>query len=144
MKTYGGIFYSVLTLPVYKDPIETIEDLEKVALNREYHIVTYPKTYYYQFFGNAECCDAYYAIGQAMKNSLIELPKNIESAINLIENSRFMDKNVILIDTFDPLSFALRSIASIQMHISSEVLMMDQLAMALRKGSLLLEPMDIV
>jgi hypothetical protein len=144
MKTYGGVFYSALTLPLYKDPIEIIEDLEKVALNREYHIVTYLKSCYYQFFVNAECCDAFYAIGQAMKNSLIEMPTERESAINLVENSRFMDKNVILIDTFDPLSFALRSFASIQMHISSEVLMIDQLAMALQKGSLLLEPMDIV
>jgi hypothetical protein len=68
MKTYGGVFYSALTLPLYKDPIEIIEDLEKVALNREYHIVTYLKSCYYQFFVNAECCDAFYAIGQQMKN----------------------------------------------------------------------------
>jgi hypothetical protein len=39
MKTYGEVFYSVLTLPLYKDPIETIEDLEKVALNIEYHMM---------------------------------------------------------------------------------------------------------
>ncbi len=144
MRTYGGIFYSVLTLPLYKDPIETIEDLEKVALNKEYHIVTYLRSYYYQFFVNAECCDAFYAIGRQMKNSFIEMPTERESAINLVENSRFMDKNVILIDTYDPFTFALRSFASIQMHMSSEVLMMDQLAMALQKGSLLLEPMDTV
>jgi hypothetical protein len=87
MKTYGGVFYSALTLPLYKDPIEIIEDLEKVALNREYHIVTYLKSCYYQFFVNAECCDAFYAIGQAMKNSLIEMPTERESAINLVEGS---------------------------------------------------------
>jgi hypothetical protein len=72
------------------------------------------------------------------------MPTETESAINLVENSRFMDKNVILIDTYGSLTFALRSFTSIQMQMSLEVLMMDQLAMALQKGSLLLEPMDIV
>ncbi len=93
---------------------------------------------------NAECCDAFYAIGRQMKNSFIEMLTERQSEINLVENSRFMDKNVILIDTNDPLTFALRSFASIQMHMSSEVLMIDQLAMALQKGSLLVKPMDIV
>ncbi len=146
MRTYGGVFYSVLTLPVYKDPIETIEDLERVALNRDYYIVTYPKSYYHQFFANAECCDAYHAIGRALEYSIndIEWPHGIESGVNLVEKSRFMDKNVIFIMTYFALTFGIRSFASIQMHISSEVLMTDQLGMALQKGSPLLKPMDTV
>lgn len=44
MKTYGGVFYSVLTLPVYKDPIETLVDLERVVLNGEYDVFTYPQS----------------------------------------------------------------------------------------------------
>ncbi len=115
----------------------------KSLLNTTHHIVTYLKSYYYKFFVNAESCDAFYAIGQQIKSWLIEMPTETESAINLVENSRFMDKNVILIDTYGSLTFALRSFTSIQMHMSLEVLMMDQLAMALQKGSLVLEPMDI-
>jgi len=141
MKTYGGVFYSVLTLPVYKDPIDTVEDLERVALNGEYDIVTYPKSYYYKFFVTAECCDAYFAIGQAMKNSKIEMPSNIETGIGFVEKS-MTAKHMIFIMTIDSLTFGVRSFSSIEMHISSDVLLIDQLAMALQKRSPLYNSME--
>jgi len=142
MKTYGGVFYSVLTLPVYKDPIETLEDLERVALNEEYDIVTYPKSYYYQLFTKAKCCDSYHIIGQALNNTKIEMPETVETGISLVDKSRFERKPVIFFSTYITLSFGVRSYASAALHISSEALMIDQLAMALQKRSPLLKSMN--
>jgi hypothetical protein len=143
MKTYGGVFYSDVTLPAYKDPIETVADLEKAALSDEYHIVTYPHSYYYQFFANSECCDAYYTIGEALNNSLIEMPKDLDVGIVLVENSRFMDRKVIFINTYNSLIFGMRSNASIAMHVSHEVFTIDFTAMALQKGSPLIDSMNV-
>jgi len=143
MKTYGGVFYSVLTLPVYKDPIDTLEDLERVALSGEYDIVTYPDSYYYQFFVEAKCCDSYYKIGRAMKNSRIKMPNNLDLGIILVENSRSMDKQVIFINAKSSLMYGMKSNATMEMHISSEVFTLDHSAMALQKGSPLLDSMNI-
>lgn len=137
MKTYGGVFYSILTLPVYKDSVETLDDLERVALNGEYDIITFHNSYYYTLFTNAECCGAYYSIGEAIKSSSIAMPNTAEDGIISVNT-----KNAIFISSSIALSFGVRTYSSVEMHISSEALMIDQFAMALQKGSPLQKSMD--
>ena len=62
MQSYSGIFYSVLTIPIYKEPIETVDDLERAAMNGEHTIITLPNTFYYDLFAEAQCCGAYYRV----------------------------------------------------------------------------------
>ena len=142
MKTYGGVFYSVLTLPEYEDPIETLTDLERVATNKEYDIFTYRRSYYFDYFTNAECCDAYHKIGQSLLDSHIDMPSDLRAAIEAVEDSRHLAKSKILIMTYQAIAFGIRSFSSVDMHLSSDALMIDQIAMAVQKGSALLQPIN--
>lgn len=141
MDSYKGLFYSVLTIPQYAAPIDTLDDLERAATSGEHTIVTMPNTFYYDMFADAQCCGAYYKIGERIKKAH-HMPENTEAAIDMINQAFGQQKSVIFIYTSVSLLFAARTFAKIDMHVSSETLMMDQMAMALQKGSPLLNTMN--
>lgn len=140
MKTYSGVFYSVLTLPDFKDPIETLKDLVIAAESGDYQVVTFPMSFYRELFVGAECCGDYYRIGQNMKSTDIQFPESTAQGIEMINDSN--EKTFIFINTHVSLTFGVRSNAIIHMHISSEALMIDHMAMALQRGSPLLNAMN--
>ena len=142
MKTYSGIFFSVLSVPQYEDPIETLDDLERVAKSKEYDIVTAPNTFYYDMFTKAKCCGPYYSIGNAIKGTDVQMPDSTEMGIDLINDAAKHAHSIIFIYSQVSLFFGLRSYATVEMLVSSETLMMDQMAMALQKGSPLLLAMN--
>ena len=142
MKTYSGIFFSVLTVPVYENPIETLDDLKMVAEIGDYSIVTTPETYYYDLFVKAQCCGSYHTIGTAINRSVQLMPESAKTGIELINREALEQHNIIFIYSQISLFFSLRSYASVNMHISSETLLLDQMAMALQKGSPLLVSMN--
>ena len=142
MNTYSGIFFSVLTVPKYEEPIKTLKDLERVAKRGDYEVVTTLNTFYYDLFVKAECCGPYHTIGKAIKKTNLPLPENTRSGIELVDREALDHNRVIFIEAYVSLFFGVRTYATIEMHISSETLMMDQMAMALQKGSPLLETMN--
>ncbi|CAG2166371.1 unnamed protein product [Oppiella nova] len=128
-----------------KDAIETLEDLTKAAKSSEYSIVTVPNSFYYELFiHNSPCCGAYHTIGTNINRSMTEfqLPASTQMGIELISEAIRHNKIVIFIYTSVPLMFGIRTYATVEMYISSETLMMDQMAMALPKGSPLLRSMN--
>ena len=82
-----------------------------------------------------------YKIGERIKK-VEHLPENTEMGIEMINNAFARQKSVIFIYTQTSLFFATRTFAKMDMHISAETLMMDQMAMALQKGSPLLDTMN--
>ena len=140
--TYNVI--ATLTVPVpfsYKEPIETLEDLEKAAMSSEHTIVTLPNTFYHDMLVNSQCCGAYYHIGQSIKRN-DHLPDNTEAAIDMINRAAEEHRSVIFVYTSIFLFFSIRTYAKVDIHTSSEALMVDQMAMALQKGSPLLDTMN--
>ena len=144
MKTYSGIFYSVLTLPEYKEPIETLDDLEKAAKSGEHSIITVPNSFYYDLFVHSPCCGAYYTIGRNIEQTIAQthIPLTLQGVIQMINEGIDQERSVIYIDIDNILVFGIRSHATVEMYVSTETLTMDQMAMALPKGSPLLKPMN--
>ncbi|XP_054158638.1 glutamate receptor-like [Oppia nitens] len=148
MKAYSAKFYSILTLPEHRDPIETLDDLERAAVSGQYDIITYAQSYYHDVFALADCCSgSYYHIGQNMLAvSRLPAPETADQGIDLINNYSGGggggpdDRGVIFVNTVVSLWFAVRSGAKRAMHISGETLMMDHMGMAFRKGSPLIQP----
>src|SRR5882724_5388075 len=121
MKTYSGIFYSVLTLPEYKEPIETLDDLEKAAKSGEHSIITVPNSFYYDLFVHSPCCGAYHTIGLNIKRTErdIHLPKGTQKGIELINEAVRQERSIIFIYTDVSLTFGVRTYGMVEMHISS-------------------------
>ena len=148
MKTYGGVFYSVLTVPEFEDPIETLDDLVAASESGHHSVVTLSGSSYLDMFVRAECelldgeCSDYYRIGQNMNRTALDIqfPESTAKGIQLINESK--GKQIIFINTYVSLQFNVRSGATREMHISSETLMIDQMAMGLQRGSPLLNAMN--
>ena len=95
MKTYSGVFFSVLTIPEYEEPIETLDDLERVAISGEYDIMTAPNTFYYDLFVKAEH-GPYHTIGEAIKRVDMH-PDSTQLGIELINKGALEHHNIIFI-----------------------------------------------
>ena len=67
MKSYGGVFFSVLTVPKLESTIDTMEDLVMAAKSGQYDIILHRQSLFTKFLKDTECCDDYYIIGRAIK-----------------------------------------------------------------------------
>ena len=65
--SYGGRFYSILTLPEFEPPIDTLTDIERIAQNDQGSLQTFHDSSYLQMFLTAKPEDSIlYTIGQHM------------------------------------------------------------------------------
>ncbi|XP_054168915.1 glutamate receptor ionotropic, delta-1-like [Oppia nitens] len=149
MKTYSGIFFSILTVPEYDEPIESLDDLVRASkLADRYSVITVPNSAYFDLFVRSSCCSDYYYIGKNINKTSRELlmPGSTNTGIDRINEGGggqgAAKRNVIFIYTSVPIFYGIRKYAKVEMHVSSETLMMDQMAMALQKGSPLLRSMN--
>lgn len=66
MKFYSGNFVSIMAIPIWKKPIDTVEDIIQAAKSDNY--LTYTARSLYDIAMEAECCDSLeYHIGQNLK-----------------------------------------------------------------------------
>ena len=67
MKSYGGVFFSILIVPKYDVPIDSMEDLVMAANSGQYDIISHRQSLFKKMLIETECCDDYYIIGQSIK-----------------------------------------------------------------------------
>ena len=67
MDSYGGVFFSILTVPKYDTTIDTIEDLVMAAKSGQYDIISLRQALFKKMFIETKYCDDYYIIGQTIK-----------------------------------------------------------------------------
>lgn len=142
MKSYGAIFYTVLSFPEREESLETLDDLERVSTSPDHFIVTIPDSFYFDVLTNTPCCGPSYVVGRHLKASKHPFPLDLQGGIKMISDAFLEDKTVIFILFADALIYGARFFATVDMHISSETLYLDQMGMAVQKGSPILPAMD--
>lgn len=63
--SYGGCFYSILAVPEFEPPIDTILDIERISTKDDGFIITIADSSYLQMMTTAEPDEGiFYSIGQ--------------------------------------------------------------------------------
>ncbi len=63
--SYGGCFYSILAVPEFERPVDTLADVEEIARSDSGQLVTFADSSYLEMFVNASAdAGLFYAIGQ--------------------------------------------------------------------------------
>lgn len=136
---YCSVFYSILTVPRYERPIDTIENIAQIARSDSHFILVRRQSTYSRRFTHASPdAGLFYAIGQHIRRTRRELDASVENVIDIVEND---PRNVVIRSR---LTLVVQRLfyASKKLHIGSESLDSDLIAFMLPKGSPLRVPFD--
>lgn len=65
--SYGGCFYSILAVPEFEAPVDTLSDLETIANSDSGRLVTFADSSYLEMFVNSTSADGvFYTVGMHM------------------------------------------------------------------------------
>lgn len=133
MKCYSGVFVSLVTIPTWQKPINTVQEIVE-SLNRT---VVYTSRFFYDLAMAAECCDSFeYLVGENMRRHKIKRA----SKGNFLEKMgkfNFFDLPVemIYINSRSIFRFYARYFKS-SFHISSTNLYLDLVGILHQKDAL--------
>jgi len=157
---YSSIFYSILTIPIYDKPIDTIDDLVRVAKSDSHYLLLKGNSFYYTLFSKAKPrYTLFYTIRLHFERYILSEVRAIfiviltitilrtkrkmiynESEIELIESN---PKNIVIATrTF---LIANRQVyANKPLHIAKESIGFDLVGPMLPKKSPLKKPIDMM
>lgn len=144
MKCYSGVFVSLITVPAWEDPIETIQDIE-ILLDKNDCII-YTARYLYDIAINAQCCSFEYKLGQNMKRLKLKpnAKRDFLTGVNSINKAKtLLTKKFIYITPMTILEYYCRHY-TFAFHISSSNLYMDMVGILHQKDALYSEDFSVL
>lgn len=136
---YGAAFYALLTLPQYKPPIDSLEDLFALISTDQRTVVSYAKNpnnnRYFNISSNPS--NVYYPLGlhfQRTKKEFFMLEKTIEEVEKNVKNVAIATRVTLATERYLK--------ARLPLHIASVSFEPDILGWIVEKGSPLIDPFN--
>lgn len=136
---YSSVFYALLTVPEYEKPIDTIEDLVRIATHDTHQIIIKDQSSVHMTIMNATPENGvYYVLRKHLERSKRERLADISAGIPAVE----ADKRVVYLTVKMGTLARVQLFARKQLHISSEALGAIYLSWVVRKRSPLMVPFN--
>lgn len=143
---FSSIIYSVLTIPEYERPIDTLEDLLRVARDRTKSLIVRSNVAQWNEFLQASRANTsaqskvFRTIGTHLRESTVPMLTGTLDMIPRVEQN----PKIVALGFRIGLEYRRQMYATMALHIGSGYVEQDMFGLALRKGSPLLKPFNVM